>query len=133
VKVCGISKATTYLNYILADCYIQGRQIVFVFDDQLRVLAQQQAKAVDVSILATKVTRCVAVDILRVHVHSFLKERLDHAVIPPNACHMQRGAQVLRPTVKITTELSEHLNQLDMPFICSHMHWSPAITIALVK
>jgi hypothetical protein len=117
----------------LVNSNVKWRQVVFVLYDELRMLFQKQAQAVDVAVLAAEMARRVPIHILRVDVHLFLDQGLDHAEIAANASHMQRSTKILGPAVEITAKFRKDFDKFDMSFVCCHMHRCPPIAIALVK
>lgn len=90
-----VNKATPYLADFFVNSNVERRKVVFVFDNQLGVLSQQQTEALDVSVLATKMTRRVPIDVLSVQVDFFVDQSFDYVEISTNAGHVQRCAQVL--------------------------------------
>ena len=75
----------------------------------------------------------VSVAVLSIHICAFSKQRVDHMVVAANAGDVQWCAHCLGSTIQVTAVLGEYFDQVDVSLVRSHVEWSPAVAIALVK
>lgn len=97
------------------------------------MFVQQKLKALPVTMLRAEMAGGVAFDIGCVEVRLSLEQHLDYGCVAADARDVQGRSLVVCPRIHLGAKGNERLDQADVTFICSHMHGSPTIAVALVQ
>lgn len=85
------------------------------------------------AILADHVAGSVAVAVFRVKVSSLIQKCLQNGSVTANASNVERRAQILCLTVKVSPELGEDLDHLNVALVTSDMQRCPTVRVTLIE
>jgi len=82
---------------------------------------QQVPKTVFVSILRTKMTRCIAINILSIDIGARHQHRLYHSQVTSNRSYVEWRSEVPAPRINIRAILDKQIYQVDVSLIARHV------------
>ena len=100
LRLC--NKFLEFVENFAADCHINCGLILVIVGKQIWVSCKQELKTESVTVLRAKMTRRVAVYVLRIDVSTVLDEGLDHAEISSETSDVQRRTEIVRSRINLS-------------------------------